>query len=745
MAPGPDLDLSGSWRAAPADDDQLRRRIADDELDDSGWEAVAVPGHWRSVPAFADRSGPVLYRTRFRTPDSPTAPWGDDEHRSFVVLDGVFAASDVWLDGAYLGDTSGYLQPHAFEVTDTLRRRDDHLLALEVTCGEVGAGLTRDLTGAFGRSALMGAGHDPGGIWRPVRLHRTGPVQMRFSRLRCPRADAERATLALRVVVDTAEPRRVVLRTSIRPATDGIDATAGPGATIDAPIVVERDQDLATGENRVEWTVDVPRPELWWPRALGAQPLYDVTVEVVLDDRVSDARSWRTGLRQVSLDDFVCRVNGERLFLKGLAVGPTRLLPAEATAEEVAADIDRAVDAGLDLLRVHGHVARPELYAAADAAGILLWQDLPLQWGLQRSAKAPARRLARAAVDLLAHHPSIAVWCAHHEPWVGDPATTRTEGPRATRRRRLRTVAAHALPSWNRTVLDRSVALVLRESDGSRPVVAHSGVWPHPPQLSGTSTHLWAGWRWGGIDDLPRLLRWWPRLGRFVAEFGAQAPAPDDAHLATAGPWPDLDWPALATESGLEPRPARAAAPPERHATSEAWAEALRAHQAELVRSHVEALRRLKYRPTGGFAAFALADPGPGITAALLDHHRRPKPAWDAFVEACRPLVAVVDRPPEALAPGQRHRLEVHVVNDHRRPMAELRVGTTATWEGSGGTDVVRQGWEGDVDADTVTRVGEIRLDVPDDARSLVLDVVLTGPGGLEVRRRHRRDVHLPV
>ena len=735
MAPAPDLDLSGTWRAAPADDDDLRRRIADDELDDSGWEAVTVPGHWRSAPAFADRSGPVLYRTRFRTPADTATLWDDREQRSFVVLDGVFAASDVWLDGAYLGDTSGYLQPHAFEVTDTLRRRDDHLLAMEVTCGEVGAGPTRDLTGAFGRSALMGAGHDPGGIWRPVRLHRTGPVQVRFSRLRCPRADAERATLALRVVVDTAEARRVVLRTSVRPAD------AEPGA--EAPLVVERDQDLATGENRVEWTVDVPRPRLWWPRALGDQPLYDVTVEVVVDGRVSDVRSWRTGLRRVTLDDFVCRVNGERLFLKGLAVGPTRLLAGEATAEEVAADVDRAVEAGLDLLRVHGHVARPELYAAADAAGILLWQDLPLQWGLRRSAKGPARRLARAAVDLLAHHPSIAVWCAHHEPWVGDPATAREEGPRSARRRRLRTVAAHALPSWNRTILDRSVALVLRESDGSRPVIAHSGVWPHPPQLSGTSTHLWAGWRWGGIDDLPRLLRSWPRLGRFVAEFGAQSPAADDPALPDAARWPDLDWTALATETGLEAGPARTVAPPERFATVEAWAEALRDHQAELVRSHVEALRRLKYRPTGGFAAFALADPVPGITAALMDHRRRPKPAWDAFVDACRPLVAVVDRPPAHVEGGQRLRLEAHVVNAPRRPMAGLRLDVTTSWTGPGGAaGTARQGWEGDVDADTVARVGEVRIDVPDDARALALEVVLTGPDGLAVTRCHRRRVH---
>ena len=44
---------------------------------------------------------------------------------------------------------------------------------------------------------------------------------------------------------------------------------------------------------------------------------------------------------------------------------------------------------------------------------------------------------------------------------------------------------------------DAGMVFQSEKSDGSRPVVAHSGVWPHLPQLSGTSTHLWAGWRWG--------------------------------------------------------------------------------------------------------------------------------------------------------------------------------------------------------------------------------------------------------
>ena len=760
-----DIDLSGTWRAAPAADERLRRQYVDDDLDDTEWVPVTVPGHWRSSAALADEDGPVLYRTRF-VADGGT----DADGRAFLVFDGVLAASDVWLDGTYLGDTSGYVAAHAFEVTDLLRRRPEHLLAMEVSNGPVGPGRTRDLTGSLGRSALTGEHHNVGGVWRPVGIVRTGPVRLRYSRLRCPDATTQRASVAIRAVLDTVEARTVTLRTSVRPVVDAQGSMLEIAG--DAPLVVEREHPLAAGENRVEWTVSVPTPELWWPRALGGQPLYDVTVDVIVDDGPSDSRTWRTGLRQVRMDDFVCRINDERLFLKGLSIGPTRLLLAEASGHEVEADVERAAAAGLDLLRVHGHVGRPELYEAADRTGMLLWQDLPIQWGMQRGAKEPARQLARASVDRLAHHPSIAIWCTHHEPWVGDPASQRVVRRWARPRRRAAVVATHLLPTWNRTVLDRSVSLVLDRSDGSRPVVAHAGVWPHLPQLSGTSTHLWAGWRWGTIDSLPRLLRAWPRLARFVGEFGAQSPGMDpglldprpdqerNAHhdpsrpgrpTGTSSAWPALDWAAIARRTGLEVDAASRVASPASHRNANDWADALHRHQAELVRSHIETLRRLKYRPSGGFTAFAMADPAPGITAALLDHERRPKPAWAALIEACAPLIAISDRPPDVLRVGEHHDLDVHVVNDRRVPLGELVVRATVSWGTDDSPRVVppapprpdirRQAWQGEVGADAVVRVGSIHLAVPPGAESLVLELELSDAAGVLSRRRHQRQV----
>ena len=141
-----------------------------------------------------------------------------------------------------------------------------------------------------------------------------------------------------------------------------------------------------------------------------------MTVEVEVDGVESDAASVRTGLREVAVQNWVFSINGERMFLKGACLAPTQMALGEASPDAVRADIVAARDAGLDLVRVLGHISRPELYEAADELGMLVWQDFPLQWGYARTIRKQAVRQAREAVDLLGHHPSIIMWCAHNEP-----------------------------------------------------------------------------------------------------------------------------------------------------------------------------------------------------------------------------------------------------------------------------------------------------------------------------------------
>ena len=693
--------LPDRWLAAPADED-LRRTFADPDLDDSGWEPIAVPGHWRSTPAFADHDGPLLHRARFEQ-----AP-GTGDRRWWLRFDGLFYEGDVWLDGTYLGATEGYFFAHEFEITEQLRARSEHQLAVEVACSpQTNRAHKRNITGVFQHWDCLDPDWNPGGIWRPVHVEESGPVRIRHLVTRCLEATPARAVLSVTADLDAAEATEVHLRTTVGAADHGTDRT------------------LAAGANTVEWTVTVERPRLWWPHALGEAHLEQATVEVRLRDavgsRVSDRRRFRTGLRQVSMRKWVLSVNGERLFCKGANLGPTRMALGEATPDELVADVEAAKATGLDLLRVHGHVGRPETYDAADRAGMLLWQDFPLQWGYARSIRLQAQRQATEMVAMLAHHPSVAIWCGHNEPMGLDISPEAFTEPHRIAGLGLRAMVSQQLPTWNKTVLDRTVKRAIEAADGTRPVIKHSGVLPRLPKLEGTDSHLYFGWYWGDERDLPGFARAMPSQVRFPTEFGAQAVPETDGFMG-AEAWPDLDWERLGRTHNLQ------LALLDRHVrregrTYEEWKDATQAYQATVVRHHVEALRRLKYRPTGGFCQFAFTDSHPGVTWSVLDHERVPKAAHAALAEACRPVIVVADRPPATVAPGQALALDVHVVSDRRVDLTGT-VEVQASWDGG----AHRWAFTGDVPADSCVLVGTIQLEVPDAAGELVL--ALTGELG---------------
>jgi beta-mannosidase len=708
------MNLGGLWRVAESNED-LRRRLAETDLDDSAWATHAVPGHWRSIPGLEASDGPVLYRRRFEAPEP------DPGTRAFVVFDGIFYQGDVWFDGEYLGDTEGYFFPHSFELTDALAGRREHLLAVEVACAQArDRTAKRNLTGVFQHWDCIDPDWNPGGIWAGVHIDRTGPARISALKVLCRDANDERAMLELQAVLDRTAPGSVRVETTVATEADGQLQAAH-----------EQDQVLSAGATTVKWRVAVERPELWWPRALGSQPLYRVTVRVRDGEAVSDERSVLTGLRQVRLRNFVATVNGERLFLKGANLGPTRRDLGAATPEEVAGDVALAADAGLDLIRVHAHIGRPELYEAADRAGILIWQDLPLQWGYGH-VRRQAVHQARQAVSLLGHHPSIAVWCGHNEPMAVDMAPGTALAPRTV----ARVVAAQVLPTWNKTGLDRSIRRALERADGSRSVVAHSGVVPHP--MWGTDTHFYFGWYHGSERDFPGALARFPVLARFVSEFGAQA-VPETAAFMAPEAWPDLDWERLVGHYCLQKDVFDTRLAPADYRGFDEWRAATQRYQATVLRHHIETLRRLKYRPTGGFCLFMLADAQPAVTWSIVDHARVPKEAYRVVADACAPVIVVADRPESSYRPGDRISLDVHAVSDLRVPLRGAQVDAELEWPGG------RRAWRfgGDVDADRCVRIGRVALDLPAGAGPGPLDLRLqmTWPGGRADNRYSSRVV----
>lgn len=169
---------------------------------------------------------------------------------------------------------------------------------------------------------------------------------------------------------------------------------------------------MRDGEGSVRF--EVVCPQRWWPAGMGDQPLYTLTLRLVHGDSVVDQRTVTLGLTSVrqdkdedSQDTPGFLVNGRRCKIQSVImvdrVDENTLLPAT----------------GDSLLMVRDHYGPELLYEAADRAGVLLIQSVPIS-----AQGKPGEEVAKQ-VDRLAAHPCLAGWFVGHLGEVRDTVTQR--------------------------------------------------------------------------------------------------------------------------------------------------------------------------------------------------------------------------------------------------------------------------------------------------------------------------------
>ena len=421
---------------------------------------------------------------------------------------------------------------HAFEVTRTVARTRAN------TCSRSRSRARRSATAAPSARSPAATGSrrcsirslNPGGIWRPVRARVVRPGAHRpRARVLCIDASVERGRLACDVTLDAGdEPREAQLHAVVR----------GPDDARAARRVADGDARDRNERARVDARPSTTRRAGGRARSVRRRcARSSSTSRSTASSATAFAR--RVAFRDVRRDGSALLVNGERMFLKGASYAPARALLGDADDELIRADVDRALDANLDLLRVHTHVAPPALYDAADEAGLLLWQDLPMEGGYARGVRKQAARQARAMVELLGHHPSIVMWCAHDAPLGDDaPARARRERDRAD-------------------VGQGGARPVDRACDRARTTAPGRSSAAPAPATTRTC---------GSVGDTARSPASRPRCGPCPASAvscprSARSRCRDTAEWMHPERWPRLDWDDLAEHHGMERARVRRARP----------------------------------------------------------------------------------------------------------------------------------------------------------------------------------------
>jgi beta-mannosidase len=652
--------LDGIWKASDGVSSDLS--FVKIEYDDSAWSDVQVPGHWQTTPAFEKYPEKLIYRKLFEA-NAPSRG-----RRVFLRFSGVFYFCRVWLNGVYLGEHTGYFAPFEFEVTSCLRD-GANLLSVFVRCEiEASSNDKKQVLGVFGNWDCKPKETQPGGIWNSVDLIEVG--QARLSRLNVSdfqiRED-EAVALARAAVFPPANLSGGELKLLWRVEPANYDDECQEGEFL-------IDEANPSGAEAT-FEISIPEPKLWWPWDRGEQPLYRLRAKLMCGDVAADEADTRFGVRTVEMKDWILRINGKRLFCRGSNYAPADIRLSRATRDIYEKDIEMAVRANLNMLRVHAHVEKKEFYETCDERGVLVWQDFPLQWHYSKEILKPAvEQIADMARELISH-PSVAVWCCHNEPFKITKARTAKDilAPGALKEF-IPSMASMLGPDWNKDELDPRLKAALLKEDKSRPIVQSSGTASF--LKDGTDTHLYFGWYYGTMRMLKGHTSLYKKACRFVTEYGAQAyPSVESfRELQDVDSIKDIDWESLEKNNMLQRDLMNKYVPARRGKKIGEYIEVSQWYQARLVKYYNEFLRRMKYEPCGGAVHFMFNDCCPAVTWSVIDWRRAPKKGYFALKESFSPALAMSEFPKRWYLRGETLNLKLWAVNDFDRDFPDAAV-----------------------------------------------------------------------
>jgi beta-mannosidase len=642
----PRVVLDGTWQLLPVH--QFRQGFY--PFDSSAWVEQAVPSHWQQHPLFERYAGRMVYCKQFTLPDLAKTPNDAPlarQERWWLRLEGIFYWSQTYLNAVDLGRHEGYFTTQEYEVTQWLQ--SENTLIVEVECpNEENKFNKRMITGVFSHWDGLDPATNPGGIWQPVELLGTGPIRISEVLLHTAQVSDQIAEIRFRAVFDALHDCDTRLRWQFAP--DNF-----PGEVQ----IIEQSRALSAGRHEITGLLRLRDPQLWWTHDMGDPNCYTISLEVLLNDTVSDHYQTTFGIRQFEMRDWIPYLNGVRFFIRGnnYAPGDTRLATMTPTAYE--RDLTLARDCNLNLLRVHAHVEPPAFYEAANRAGILLWQDFPLQWIYDFPTLPEALRQARQMVRQLFNHPAIVIWCMHNESLhLADTQDERWFS-------HVRTLLSVLLTSWNRSVMDRRLKRAAQREDTTRPVVRSSGEFHIPFVHMGTDTHFYPGWYYPSLRMWERFIKLVPQNIRFVTEFGAQSfPNVESCLKFMDSDVRQIEWQKLKERHGLQPRIMARWINWQSAGSLEELVRITQEYQIQINRFFIDRLRFYKYRPTGGIVPFMFQDPNPAVQWSVVDYWRVPKRSYAALRMAFSPqyLFALLDR--DRYPHNQPLDLPIYVVND---------------------------------------------------------------------------------
>jgi beta-mannosidase len=465
-----EISLDGTWnyRADPGNEG-IRQQFFSPKYDVSVWKTMPVPSQW-FVKAL-DYHGVVWFRREIQIPSSFPGSVAE------LHFNAVAYEARVWVNGIYVGRHIGPYTSFDLDVTHALRKGVSNLMVVRVDCpldpgfenykSLVEGNTMDDISMPYAREGSVG------GIYRSVTLRARGDsgIDELWATTELS-SDLKHAAVTVKlnlkntVAAGKAEVRAILTEPE-HPEASARTFTSTKQVKIDS------------GQVPVELPFSIDNPVLWYPWEQGTPYLHILKVEVLTNGEVSDTKFLRVGLRQVEFDEqeHYVLVNHHRIFLKGVLnddIHWRSLMDRRGYAQRV----KMQKDANINIIRMIAHQSGDEMYDLCDEMGMMIWQEMPLQWEYSRSNQIREEILGIVHDTLIETRPhaSIVGWSAWNEG--GQPDFS-----------------------------DRITALI-RALDGTRPLTRASGhgefdvhIYPNMTDSLQRRTSLWTGLRLNFVSE----------------------------------------------------------------------------------------------------------------------------------------------------------------------------------------------------------------------------------------------------
>ena len=512
------LDLSGDWQLSSADGSHAALMAVPGDVHSALLAAGLIPDPYfgrneRDVQWVAEKDWAIERMFDVR-PEMLEGRW-------YLDIGSIDTVASVYVNGVLVQDVDNCFRRYRPDVTEALRAGGNRLKVL--IHSSIAAGAARQAEQPFFVPWQEGNSPIPNGnMLRKPQCHFGWDWNIAIAPL------GIYGTIALRKL-EIARIEHVTTR-QFHHADGAVDLYVTATFHAEEPGIlpvhfsldeerVRLDIGVSAGETQLTHMFRIDRPNLWWPKGSGGQPLSTVHVETA-----GESVERRVGIRNVELltdrdkagSRFALKVNGREIFCRGANWIPADALPARITKEGVRDLLQSAVDANMNMIRVWGGgFYEPDwFYDLCDEMGLMVWQDFMFACNLYPSTVDFLDNVA-AEVDYqvkrLSSHPSIVLWCGDNE-LVG--ALTWFDVSRKDRDRYL--------VSYDR--LNRTIELAMKKA-------APGAIWWPSSPASGYldfgdawhadgsgDMHYWSVWHENKSFDNYRTVR-----PRFCSEFGFQS------------------------------------------------------------------------------------------------------------------------------------------------------------------------------------------------------------------------------